>query len=132
MNSNRPELKEKRRRLRNNPTKVESVLWSYLRNRQIEDTKFRRQFSVDNYIVDFYAPAIKLVVEVDGDTHFKEEEVEYDRRRQSDLELFEVTFLRFTNTDVIESTEFVVENIRMKVRKLLSKYPHQLPLSGGE
>lgn len=121
MNSNRPELKEKRRRLRNNPTKSESVLWKHLRNRQIEDTKFRRQFSIDNYIVDFYAAAIKLVIEVDGDTHFKDEEVEYDRRRQRDLESFEVTILRFTNTDVIESTEFVVENIRMKVMELLSK-----------
>ena len=132
MNSNRPDLKEKRRRLRNNPTKAESVLWKYLRNRQIENIKFRRQFSIDNYIVDFYAPAIKLVIEVDGDTHFKDDEMEYDMKRQLELEMFDIVFMRFTNTDVIESTEFVVENIRMKVRKLLSKYPHQLPLSGGE
>jgi len=121
MNSNRPELKEKRRRLRNNPTKAESVLWSYLRNRQIEDIKFRRQFSIDNYIVDFYTPSIKLVIEVDGETHFKDDEMEYDMKRQIELEVFDIVFMRFTNTDVIESTEFLVENIRMKVRELLSK-----------
>ncbi len=121
MNSNIPDLKEKRRRLRNNPTKAESVLWKYLRNRQIENIKFRRQFSIDNYIVDFYAPAIKLVIEVDGDTHFKDDEMEYDMKRQLELEVFDIVFMRFTNTDVIESTEFVVKNIRMKVRELLSK-----------
>lgn len=118
---NQAELKEKRRSLRNNLTNTEKLLWKYLKSRQIENVKFRRQFSIDNYIVDFYAAAIKLVIEVEGDTHFKDEEVDYDRRRQRDLESFEVTFLRFTNTDIIESTEFVVENIRMKVMELLSK-----------
>lgn len=124
---NQAELKEKRRSLRNNSTNAEKLLWKYLKSRQIENVKFRRQFSINNYVVDFYTPEIKLAIEADGDTHFKDEEVEYDRRRQRDLESFEVTFLRFTNTDVIESTEFVVENIRMKVMELLSKYPPPTP-----
>lgn len=116
---NQAELKEKRKSLRNNSTNAEKLLWKYLKSRQIENVKFRRQFSINNYIVDFYSPEIKLAIEVDGDTHFKDEEIEYDRKRQNGLEENGIVFLRYLNTDVTESTEFVVESIKVKVRELI-------------
>ena len=69
-------LKKFRKKLRNNPTKSEVVLWKYLKNGQM-GCKFRRQCSIGKYIVDFYCPEIKLVIEVDGITH--NDETVYDK-----------------------------------------------------
>lgn len=132
MEYNRNSLKENRRNLRNNPTNAEVKLWGYLKKRQIENVKFRRQFSLDNFIVDFYSPETKLSIEVDGDTHFKDDEIKYDRKRQHILEEQRVFFLRFTNTEVFDSIDHVVARITQRVRGLLSENPIQLPLSGGE
>jgi len=66
---NKLQVKEKRRRLRNEMTRAECELWKYLRRRNLRGYKFRRQFSIDIYIIDFYCPQLKLAVEVDGDTH---------------------------------------------------------------
>ncbi len=94
MEYNRNSLKENRRNLRNNPTNAEVKLWGYLKKRQIENVKFRRQFSLDNFIVDFYSPETKLSIEVDGDTHFKDDEIKYDRNRQHILEEQGVFFFK--------------------------------------
>ena len=72
-------LKNTRKQLRNNPTKAEQVLWKYLKNKQIKGYKFRRQHSVGNYILDFYCPALKLCIEIDGDSHFTDEGKNYDK-----------------------------------------------------
>lgn len=72
MDYNKKELKSRRQELRGNQTKAEQKLWEHLRNRQMEGIKFRRQFSIDNSVVDFYSPALKFAIEVDGDTHFKD------------------------------------------------------------
>lgn len=66
---NRKHLKDFRKELRNNSTKAESRLWKVLRKRQLEGRKFRRQHSIGNYIVDFYCPEEKLIVELDGAIH---------------------------------------------------------------
>lgn len=131
MEYNRNSLKDNRRKLRNNPTEAERILWKYLRNRQIENIKFRRQFSVDNFILDYFAPVIKLVIEVDGYTHFKDVEVKYDKRRQLKLETNGLEFLRFTNTEVIEATDYVVERIIDKVKDLIIDVtPSNSPFKG--
>lgn len=102
-----------------------------MRNRQIENIKFRRQFSVDNFILDYFAPVIKLVIEVDGYTHFKDVEVKYDKRRQLKLETNGLEFLRFTNTEVIEATDYVVERIIDKVKDLIIDVtPSNSPFKG--
>jgi very-short-patch-repair endonuclease len=62
---------EKRRKLRNNPTYAEKYLWYELRNSQLGGRKFRRQVSFGNYIVDFYCPAEKLAIELEGEGHLK-------------------------------------------------------------
>ena len=63
-------LKKYRRNLRKKLTPSEAALWSLLKNKQVFDLKFRRQTSIENYIVDFYCPQLKIVIELDGEPHF--------------------------------------------------------------
>jgi very-short-patch-repair endonuclease len=80
--------KNKRRTLRNNIPKAELVLWTKLRSKGLDGHKFRRQYSVGKYVVDFYCPKLKLAVEVDGDSHFSEGAKEGDKERQSFIRIF--------------------------------------------
>jgi very-short-patch-repair endonuclease len=79
--NNKKYLKKYRKELRNNPTKAESMLWKALQKKQLEGRKFRRQHSLGNYIVDFYCPTEKLIVELDGSVHenFINEEYDFNR-----------------------------------------------------
>ena len=86
---------ETRQLLCNTLPAAELILWSKLKNRQVCGRKFRRQFSVGTYVVDFYCPALKLAMEIDGDSHFQPGEQEKDQRRQEHIEFFGVQFLRF-------------------------------------
>ena len=81
---------------------------------------FRRQFSINNFIVDFYSPEIKMVIEVDGMTHHSDDEREYDVYRQSKMEDFGITFLRFTNDEIYGNLSWVVEEISKEVLRLKS------------
>jgi len=71
-----------------------------------------RQKTLDNYIVDFYCAKLKLVIEIDGDSHFTENGLEYDRGRTSVLEGYGLTVIRFTNDEVMHSFDNVCEKIR--------------------
>jgi len=108
---NRPEDTEKRRQLRNNMPPAEVILWSRIWKRQLLVTKFRRQFSVGPYCVDFYCPELKLAIEVDGDSHFTPEAKAYDLVRQRYIEGFGIRFLRFTNQDIHDNLDGVLEVI---------------------
>lgn len=108
---NRSVDKEKRKKLRHNMTKAEKILWINLRKRQLAKYKFRRQFSVLGYIIDFYCPALKLAIEVDGDYHLWEEVEAYDEKRQKNIEYFGIKFLRFSNDQVFSNIDKVVDNI---------------------
>lgn len=110
--NNRPELKEYRKDLRNKSTIAEAYLWPYLKNKQLEGRRFRRQFSVGNYIIDFYCPAEKLAVELDGAGHFTPEGQEYDEERTRFLNGQGIRVIRFENKVVFEDTEGVLEGIR--------------------
>jgi very-short-patch-repair endonuclease len=104
-------------------THAEVLLWNCIRRRQIHNVKFRRQFSIDNYILDFFASEIKLAIEIDGATHVTDDELQYDVFRQTSLENAGVIFLRFTNAEVYEALDNVVERISEKVSGLLNKTP---------
>ena len=99
--------KEKRRRLRNNMPKAETLLWNRIRRKQIANTKFRRQYSVGHFVLDFYSPELKLAIEVDGPTHQGAEAQQRDRDRQSFIETFGIQFLRITNQDIESDQSFV-------------------------
>ena len=94
---NQKSQNEKRKTLRNNMPQAEILLWSRLKGKKVRGLKFRRQFSVGKYVIDFYCPAVKLAIEADGNTHTSEEEIEYDKTRQYEIANFGITFLRFRN-----------------------------------
>ncbi len=105
---NVPNLKYKRQYLRNNATEVEKILWNRLRNSQL-GYKFRRQFSVRGYILDFYCPSLKLAIELDGEIHkFK---TQYDRYRDQFLEAMEIKTIRFLNDQVKNNLSNVIKKI---------------------
>jgi len=108
---NRISEKEKRQKLRLDAPLAERTLWRYLSRRQLLDCKFRRQVSVGRYVVDFYCYDLQLAIEVDGDSHFTDEVKEYDSERQRYIESFGISFLRFTNDDVLNNIEGVLEKI---------------------
>jgi very-short-patch-repair endonuclease len=108
---NRVTEKEKRRALRNNMPEPEKRIWARLRAKQINGHKFRRQYSIGNFIVDFYCPEAKLAIEIDGDSHFSDKQSLYDVARQKYIESKGIHFLRFTNKDIIENAEGVLVRI---------------------
>jgi len=109
---NRKELERFRKDLRNNSTSAEITLWKCLQKSQLEGRKFRRQHSVGNYILDFYCPAEKLCIELDGAYHFSEEGMAYDEVRTLYLNSLNIQVVRFENKEVFEDVEGVLEKIK--------------------
>ena len=99
------------RELRKNMTDAEKRLWSKVRLRQLKGYQFFRQRVIGNYIVDFYCPGAKLVIEGDGGQHYLEEMVAADKRRDGYLNSRGLKVLRFTDTDVLKNIEGAIENI---------------------
>ncbi|MDS4042884.1 MAG: endonuclease domain-containing protein [Candidatus Competibacter sp.] len=108
---NRASEKQKRQLLRNQSPPAEQRLWFRLRNRQLLGYRFRRQYGIGRYVLDFYCPQIRLAIEIDGDSHFQPGAPEYDRQRQDYIESLGIHFLRFTNTDVFQHLDEVVARI---------------------
>ncbi len=112
-------------------TDAERLLWARIRGKQLGGW-FNRQKPIGGYIVDFYCRSAKLVIEVDGSQHFTEEGIANDRARDEYLESLGLTVLRFTNTDVIENMEGVLERIYSKIPHDFAKIPLNPPLQGGD
>ena len=101
-------LKQVARGLRNETTRSEQMLWARLRGRQMQSVQFYRQKPIGAYIVDFYAPKAKLVVEVDGPQHSDLDHRENDARRDAYLAGAGLRVLRFSNTQVLQKLDEVV------------------------
>ena len=110
--NNHPELKAFRRELRNGMTPAEAKLWGYLKSKQLDGRRFKRQHSFDGYILDFYCSAERLGIELDGAPHFDAEAIEYDRQRELFLEEHGILVLRFVNRWVFDNPEGVLNHIR--------------------
>lgn len=106
-------LTERRRELRKQATQQEALLWARLRGRQL-GLKFRRQHSIGNFIVDFYCPAIKFVIELDGAHHLLEN-IEYDQERDSILRDLGCIVLRISNNEVDSDFKEVIRKIKVAV-----------------
>jgi very-short-patch-repair endonuclease len=109
-------LKTKARSLRTNPTDAELHLWYRLRRKQILGVQFYRQKPIGNYIVDFYAPAAKLIVELDGAQHLELGQAKYDAQRTRALEQQGLKVLRFDDRQALLQTEAVLEAIFQAVK----------------
>ena len=110
--------KGKRRQLRKQMPEAEALVWSKLRGKQILGYGFRRQYSVGPYVIDFYCPAIKLAVEIDGDSHFQEGAESDDKRREGFIKSFGIRFLRVTNEEVYRNMPGVLEAITRVVQEV--------------
>jgi len=106
-----PKLKANARQLRQNLTDSELSLWRRLRGKQLAGVQFYRQKPIGNYIVDFYAPKAKLVIEVDGSQHLEPPQASKDRERDEYLGRLGLTVLRINGRQVLKETEAVVELI---------------------
>ncbi|MFA5833236.1 MAG: endonuclease domain-containing protein [Bacteroidota bacterium] len=115
--------KEKRKYLRNNATNAEKKLWVFLRNSQLNENKFRRQHGIGPYIVDFYCPELKLVIEVDGEIHNTKEAKEYDDKRTKYFQLYQISVLRFRNNEIFNDVESVLQAILVKAKEIISTTP---------
>jgi len=129
-------LKQYSRQLRENMTDAERHLWARIRMRQIKGYQFYRQKPIGDYIVDFFCPKAKLIIEVDGSQHFVNETIEYDRIREEYVSSLGLRVLRFTNTDVLKHVEGVVERIEEEMNEKIplgeKKIPLALPFVKGE
>jgi len=107
--------KEFRKDLRNSLTAAEAVLWRSLKNRQLLGKKFRRQASIGRYIVDFYCPEARLVIELDGERHFSPTIEEHEAQRTKYLETEGLRIIRFENKELLEDIDAVLETIKEAV-----------------
>jgi very-short-patch-repair endonuclease len=105
--------------------RAEGLIWPKLRGKRMLGYKFRRQYSVGPYAVDFYCPALKLAVEIDGDSHFQDQRPQDDQRRDAFVESFGIKFLRFTNLDVYKNLDGVLEAICQAIRELQVSPPYE-------
>mgnify|MGYP001577182727 FL=1 len=125
---NKSEVAGRRKELRNRMTPAEKKLWGYLRGNRFKNFKFRRQHSIGNYIVDFYCPELRLVIEIDGDSHFGDEAVKYDQHRENFIKFFRINCLRFTNQEVAKD----IEGVLRKLEKFIGDHPRPLLTKEGE
>lgn len=113
--SNLKILKEKRKKLRNEASPIENKFWYCLRNKQIQWYKFRRQFSIGNFILDFYCSELRLWIELDGESHVDNEK--YDNFREKELLTVWVKIIRYMNWQIISELENVLEDLHIQIEK---------------
>ena len=112
-----PKLKLLARKLRNNSTYAEVLLWNQLKNKKLKGYDFHRQKPILNYILDFFCHELFLAIEVDGITHDSEIQQAKDKARQSEIEALGITFLRFDDMDIKTQMEGVLREILSYVEK---------------
>lgn len=111
----KPSTLEKRRELKKNQTESEIIMWDRLRAKRFKGIKFRRQYGIGEYIVDFYSPKLMLAVEIDGNQHYKEEGLEYDGIRSEYLNSIGIKVIRFRNEEVLNNIEKVMRKLEGEV-----------------
>lgn len=109
---NRGYLRDTRKGLRNNSTPAEIALWQLLKHRQLDGRKFRRQTSIENYVVDFCCVEERIVIELDGGIHSHPAIAENDKQRDGRLADLGYKVLRFDNQDVFNLPDWVQGEIR--------------------
>jgi very-short-patch-repair endonuclease len=117
----KPELKEIARQFRNNPTPAEAYLWKYLKGKQLLGFDFHRQKPLGYYIVDFYCCELRLAIEIDGSVHKLEYQKFKDVKRQDDIEDYGIRFIRFSNSDIMNNIDNVLDNIKQCIKSQITR-----------
>ncbi len=123
-----PSVFQKAKELRNNMTPAENALWNRLSKNQLKGFRFRRQHPLYLFIADFYCHKATLVVEIDGGIHSLPENKEYDINRDFVMQKFGIQVLRFTNEEVLNN----VDKVLNKIESVLIKTPSPTLPEGGE
>jgi len=122
---------DRARELRRNATRPEQKLWLHLRGAQMEGFSFRRQHPIGPYVLDFYCPALKLAIELDGDQHGSDTNLACDAARSRFLQTKGIRVIRFSNHLLKEDCPFVIESIMRELTPTRPASLGDLPLSGG-
>ena len=122
-------LLECARKMRHEDTHAEKLAWILLRDRRMFGLKFRRQVPIDNFIVDFYCPELRLIVELDGLVHDDPKQIQKDQRRNARLQQLGYKILRVANGMVMYAPDAFADEIR---RFVPSPGPSGHPLPAGE
>lgn len=109
---------EYKKYLRRNQTEPEKQFWNLVRNKQVRGLKFRRQHQVGKYIVDFYCPSVRLIVEIDGETHASEAGKLNDNIRTRFLQSHGYKVVRYTNREVIGNLDGVYQDLLKQLNPL--------------
>jgi len=110
---------KKAKQLRLKLTLSEEILWEKLRGKQICNVRFRRQHPIESFIVDFYCHAAKLVIEIDGKIHLKQQD--YDTFRTKEIEKYNICVLRFSNDEVQHNIDNVIQRITTNTKQQLEE-----------
>jgi len=105
--------------LRKELTPAEEILWNYLRCRRLNNLKFRKQHPVLRFIADFYCHEVKLIIEVDGQIHDLTSNKEHDEGRTYELSEYGITVLRFTNDDILNDLNSVLNKINFEAQRII-------------
>jgi very-short-patch-repair endonuclease len=102
-------LKERRKNLRSDSTEEEVILWSILK-KFLKDARFRRQYSIGNFIIDFYSTRYRIAIEIDGEYH--DNQKEYDEERENFIKSKNITLIRFKNIEIKKDLRNVIDKIK--------------------
>ncbi|OGV08370.1 MAG: hypothetical protein A3J84_01750, partial [Ignavibacteria bacterium RIFOXYA2_FULL_37_17] len=119
--------KVNRRRLRKNPAQAEEILWRYLRNKKLLGLKFKRQYSIDQFVIDFYCSELKFAVELDGRIHLTKDVKNHDENRDGFLSEFGIKILRIKNEIIINDIKNAIELIRKNIISIKQTSPKSSP-----
>ena len=103
-------MKEILKHLRKNQTQIEKIIWKELKNRKFMNLKFRRQYPINNFILDFYCAELKLGIEIDGKIHDKQKE--YDSFREDLLKEKNIKIIRATNEEILNDIHILLNKIK--------------------
>ena len=116
---NKNAIKEIRKTLRKRATETEKILWRHLKQKKFCGIRFKRQYSVGSYVLDFYCPKFRLAIEIDGGYHLKKDVQQYDKIRQENIENVGIKFVRFSNEETLNN----IENVLQKIEENLNSSP---------
>lgn len=124
---NRESEKVNRKKLRKNSTEAEKVLWEYLKNRRFLGLKFKRQYSIDHFVIDFFCPKLKFAIELDGGIHLNKDVKNHDENRDAFLKDFGIEIIRLRNQIVLKDIEKTLKIIESTIITLTQTSPKSSP-----
>ena len=120
--SNHIVTKEYRQLLRRNETPAERMLWKHLRSKQMEGCRFRQQHGFGPYVLDFYCPALRLCIEVDGEVHDQDVQRQKDEDRTVFLNQNRIVVIRFRNEEIENNMSDVLDKIKTVIHGLVGAH----------